>query len=243
MRKRKPFFFALILICTLSLEACRKAPEASEQPAAPDGIPKQEAAAGNPGQTDGAGAAESPAPAPEAVPAPETSPSQDSAAAGDVGASGITGEEAENIALEHAGVAREDLTYIRTNLDIDDGVQEYEVEFYVGNKEYEYHIEAATGGIRTYDFEIKNDSYHHSDRHHGTNAQGASSGITVEEAENIALAQVPGADSSHIRIETDYDDGVLIYEGKIIYNEMEYEFEIDAATGTLLKWDAESVFD
>ena len=126
---------------------------------------------------------------------------------------------------------------------MDNGVQEYEVEFYVGSKEYDYDIDAATGSIRNYDFEIENDFYHHNDRHHGGNSQGSSSGITEDEAKRIALAQVHGADSSHIRLETDYDDGFLIYEGKIVYNEMEYEFEIDAATGTILEWDAESVFD
>ena len=41
----------------------------------------------------------------------------------------------------------------------------------------------------------------------------------------------------------DYDDGRLIYEGKIIYNNREYEFEIDAATGAVLDWESESVCD
>lgn len=27
------------------------------------------------------------------------------------------------------------------------------------------------------------------------------------------------------------------YEVKIVYNEMKYEFDIDAATGTILEWD------
>ena len=39
------------------------------------------------------------------------------------------------------------------------------------------------------------------------------------------------------------DDGRLIYEGKIIYNDREYEFEIDAATGAVLDWESESVCD
>ena len=34
-----------------------------------------------------------------------------------------------------------------------------------------------------------------------------------------------------------------LYEGKIIYNEIEYEFEINAADGTILEWEAGSVFD
>ena len=31
----------------------------------------------------------------------------------------------------------------------------------------------------------------------------------------------------------------MIYEGKIVYQGMEYEFEIDASDGTVLEWDAE----
>ncbi|MCD7845568.1 MAG: PepSY domain-containing protein, partial [Oscillospiraceae bacterium] len=66
--------------------------------------------------------------------------------------------------------------------------------------------------------------------------------ITAAEAKSIALAQVPGASSSNIReFETDYDDGRLQYEGKIIYNGMEYEFEIDGYSGAIRSWEAEPV--
>ena len=41
----------------------------------------------------------------------------------------------------------------------------------------------------------------------------------------------------------DYDDGRTEYEGKIIYGGMEYEFTINAATGAVTEWDAESVCD
>ena len=55
------------------------------------------------------------------------------------------------------------------------------------------------------------------------------------------MSQVPGATDSDIRIQSDYDDGRAVYEGKIIYNEIEYEFEINAADGTILEWEAGSV--
>ena len=72
---------------------------------------------------------------------------------------------------------------------------------------------------------------------------GTIAGISEEETKNIALAQVPGAVASHIRIKTDYDDGRLIYEGEIIFQETEYEFEIDVSIGIILDWDIESVCD
>ena len=70
---------------------------------------------------------------------------------------------------------------------------------------------------------------------------GSTSGVavTLEEAQNIALERVPGAAAQNISIELDEDDGWYIYEGDIVYDGMEYEFEIDANTGNIMKWEEE----
>lgn len=60
--------------------------------------------------------------------------------------------------------------------------------------------------------------------------------VSMDEAAGIALARVEGATQQDIRIELDYDDGRYKYEGEIIYNMQEYDFEIDANTGTILEW-------
>lgn len=77
--------------------------------------------------------------------------------------------------------------------------------------------------------------------HSSSENSGGVSGvsITLEEAQNIALERVPGATAQNISIELDEDDGWYIYEGDILYNRMEYEFEIDANTGNILKWETE----
>ena len=36
-----------------------------------------------------------------------------------------------------------------------------------------------------------------------------------------------------------FESNQKIYEGEIYYNRMEYEFEIDASTGTIIEWSAE----
>ena len=79
-------------------------------------------------------------------------------------------------------------------------------------------------------------------------AGGAPTGGSVSETDAkalaLALARVSGATGADIvEFKQDYDDGRLIYEGKIIYNNREYEFEIDAATGAVLDWESESVYD
>ena len=69
--------------------------------------------------------------------------------------------------------------------------------------------------------------------------------IGSEKAQQIALENAGlSADSvTFIRTHLDYDDGRLEYEGKIIYNSMEYEFSIDANTGNVTGWDVESIYD
>ena len=70
---------------------------------------------------------------------------------------------------------------------------------------------------------------------------GSSSGaaISQDEAVQIALERVPGATAQDVRIELDRDDGRYKYEGEIIYNNTEYDFEIDANSGTILEWSEE----
>lgn len=66
----------------------------------------------------------------------------------------ITAEQAEQAALTHAGVTVAEAKFRRTELDFDDGVYKYEVDFYVGNTEYEYEIDAKTGNIISFDKDI-----------------------------------------------------------------------------------------
>lgn len=62
--------------------------------------------------------------------------------------------------------------------------------------------------------------------------------IGAAKAKAIALARVPGAtEADIISFEREYDDGFLNYEGEIWYGGMEYEFEIDGATGTIIEWE------
>ena len=70
------------------------------------------------------------------------------------------------------------------------------------------------------------------------------SAISAARAKQLALAQVPGASESDLReFEVDYDDGRMEYEGKIYYNGMEYEFEIDAYSGAFRSWEVEPIHD
>lgn len=65
----------------------------------------------------------------------------------------IAAEEAKNIALKHAGLKASQVKGLRAKYDVDDGIPEWEVEFYADGLEYDYEIHAESGKIRSWDKE------------------------------------------------------------------------------------------
>lgn len=146
---------------------------------------------------------------------------------------GITEQRALDIALKHAGVKKSELTSKRIKKDYENGIEVYDVEFYVGEKEYDYEISISDGKILKSDFEI-DDDFNGNKNANDNNSNGGKE-ISINEAKKIALGKVPGA--KDIKIKRDIDDGRVVYEGEIYYNNVEYEFEIDAKTGKVISWE------
>ena len=163
-------------------------------------------------------------------------------------------DKAADIALEDANLSESDVTRLRISKDTDNGKGIYEVEFTMNTTEYEYEILASNGDILSADFKElqgssdpqpqgSNDpqpqrSDSHDSSNHGAVPQ-ADVQISSEQASKLALDRVPGATEQDLKIELDYDDGYYKYEGDIIYDQKEYEFEIDANTGDFLEWKEE----
>ena len=59
----------------------------------------------------------------------------------------LTEEEATSIALIHASFTADQVKQLRLEFEYDDGIPQYNVEFYEGYLEYEYEIHAVTGQI------------------------------------------------------------------------------------------------
>ena len=148
----------------------------------------------------------------------------------------ISAETAKSKALAHAGLSSSQVTFIRAQLEWDDGRQVYDVEFYTPSyTEYDYEIDAKTGAIISFDYDAE---------HYTPSSGNTGSYIGLDRAKEIALAKVPGASAANIvKAKQDWDDGRLEYEIEIIYNSMEYEFEIDGSTGNIISWDSESIYD
>jgi len=140
----------------------------------------------------------------------------------------ITLEEAKAVALKHAKLTADQVTFVKQKLEREDGRQVYDIEFYTSDyKEYDYEIDAATGLILEVDYDA--DSFTPPD-------PSVTGTISQDKAREIALAQVPGATAKNMtKLTLDRDDGRLIYEIEIKYNGMEYDFEINAADGAILE--------
>ena len=169
------------------------------------------------------------------VPTADSATTQSSAVATAQTVTGTVDEEmAQKIALEHAGVKATDATITTSKLDYEGRRQVYEIEWYAGGKKYDYEIAVDTGEILSSGYDEKTSGWS------GSN----SSNVTVSEADakQTALGSVSGATEKDIyEWEFDYDDGRPEYEGKIIYGGTEYDFTIDASSGAVVEWEAESV--
>ena len=169
------------------------------------------------------------------VPAADSATTQSSAAATAQTVTGTVDEEmAQKIALEHAGVKAADATITKSKLDYEGRRQVYEIEWYAGGKKYDYEIAVDTGEILSSAYDEKTSGWSVSN----------SSNVTVSEADakQTALGRVSGATQKDIyEWKFDYDDGRPEYEGKIIYGGTEYDFTIDASSGAVIEWEAESV--
>ena len=139
----------------------------------------------------------------------------------------ISVDKAKEIALNHAGVKAADAIFVKAGLDWDDGRAGYEVEFYAGSREYDYEVNAVTGAVVDFDSDIED----------YTIPSDSEDYISREKAQKLAQAKAPKA--TLIKLELDVDDGRAVYEGELREGSTEYEFEIDAVTGSFLKWEQE----
>lgn len=154
--KRKLIFCAIIM-GTLLLGGCgRNNTQMPETSATPD--------AATPSVTADAAPSDTADVVPE-IPAPQSTPAHvsgngaayDSQTSSTTEDAGITEEEAKQIALSHAGLTAEQVTFTQSNVDIDDNRQRYDVEFYtVDNKEYDYEIDRYSGDILDWDVDTDN---------------------------------------------------------------------------------------
>lgn len=145
----------------------------------------------------------------------------------------VTEAEARAIALSQAGLTEADVRFIESKKDRHDGQSVFEVEFdALTGEEYSYDIREADGAIVSYDYD--------SDRKPSANSSGSGM-LSEDQIRETVLSRVPGASAADVRLWLDEDDDRYQYEGQLIWDGMEYEFKIDAYSGSVLEWEADTL--
>lgn len=164
-------------------------------------------------------------------------------------------------ALVHAGVTASDAKRIHVEFDSDDGLMIYEIEFETTDLEYDYDINARTGDVIRHEFEALKEKLNElqkevedaripsssqadtsSPTESGTktptpSVSGSDSYISESVAFSAALSHA-GVSANDIRekeVKLDKDDGKVVYEIEWKSGRTEYDYEVDAITGQILK--------
>ena len=171
---------------------------------------------------------------------PETSaPPAESAVVNSASEQAVPEEAAaEDIALEAAGLTREQVRFDRTELDRERGVTVWEVEFASGGVEYDFEIDAYTGEVLKSKTE-KDDVVRPTDLPQVSDnpTEPEQTLLEAAAAEDIALNGL-GLAREQVRFDrTELDDerGVTVWEVELVCEGIEYDFEIDAYTGEILQ--------
>lgn len=138
-------------------------------------------------------------------------------------------EEARNIALQRVGKDSSQVNFTRVRIDRENGITVYDVYFYDSEKEYELSIDVETKEVVSYK----------EDYLKGNNNTSSTNYIGIDKAKEIVLNHA-GLDSSDVRfskVELDRDYHMATYEIEFYYNYYEYDYEVDAVTGEILKYE------
>ena len=150
----------------------------------------------------------------------------------------ISADKAKKIALGDAKLAEKDVTFVKVELEFENNRLVYDVEFYSGNVEYDYEIDAANGAILSVDKDIENYVIPtQPSKEAPTKAQVSE--ISVEEAKQIALSHAGVGSARFKKAKIDYENGIKVYEIEFKVGNMEYEYDINVSNGAIISSSAE----
>ena len=156
------------------------------------------------------------------------------------------GKDAAAYAAEqYAGTTALDSVTTEIDSELDESPAHYEVELHTAWGEFEYLVDAYTGRVISGQKDLlttastPNVTTKPSDQK--PDPSGTAQDIGYAKAKSIALnhAGVSENEAYDMDIELDYEDGILVYEVEFKSGNMEYDYEINAATGAILKYESE----
>lgn len=142
----------------------------------------------------------------------------------------ISEEEAKKIATDYLNINVEDVSFTKNKLDYDDGNLIYELEFYYNGNEYEFDIDA-------YNKEIINVSI--DNNNYDTNT--SNNYIGLEKAKEEVKNHYKKDNIFFIKAEFDFDNKTPIYELEFYDNNKKYEYEVNAISGNIIKYEISNI--
>ena len=143
-------------------------------------------------------------------------------------------------AEQYAGTAALDSVTAEVDSELDESPAHYEVELHTAWGEFEYLVDAYTGKVLSGQKDLLATAPAGDEAARPTAPSGGAD-IGHAKAKSIALkhAGVSESKAYDMEIELDDEDGTLVYEVEFKSGGMEYSYEINAATGAILKHETE----
>lgn len=142
-------------------------------------------------------------------------------------------DKAKELALTHANISNENVTFTKEVLEYDDNIMIYDIEFFTINNEYDYSINALTGEI--IETEIK------SNQTASIIASDNNLYLSIDEVKIIILnyLNLTESDVYFGEVKLEFELYKYIYEIELLTFNCEYEYEIDGLDGTIIDVDKE----
>ena len=143
-------------------------------------------------------------------------------------------------AEQYAGTTASDSVTAEVDSELDESPAHYEVELHTAWGEFEYLVDAYTGKVLSGQKDLLATAPAGDEAAKPTAPSGGAD-IGHAKAKSIALnhAGVSENEAYDMEIELDDEDGTLVYEVEFKSSGMEYSYEINAATGAILKHETE----
>ncbi len=143
-------------------------------------------------------------------------------------------------AEQYAGTTALDSVTAEVDSELDESPAHYEVELHTAWGEFEYLVDAYTGKVLSGQKDLLATAPAGDEAARPTAPSGGAD-IGHAKAKSIALnhAGVSENEAYDMEIELDDEDGTLVYEVEFKSGNMEYSYEINAATGAILKHETE----
>lgn len=137
----------------------------------------------------------------------------------------------KDIVFKHAKVENKNVTNLEIEYDYENGNMIYDVEFHCNNIEYDYEVDAVSGKILKIEIENKNNN---------NNNNSNNKYLSKNKIEEIAIKKANVSKYYDYDIEFEFKGGTPIYEVEFETDGAEYEIEIDAKNGNIIKYEVKN---